>query len=660
MERTEKAILETRGLGVGYGGKILIGDISLEVRPGEIVTLIGPNGAGKSTILRSIAGQLAKIAGAVYLDGREMSSVPRAEIARQMSALFTDRIKPELMTCWDVAAAGRYPYTGRLGVLSAEDREIVAQTLDLVGGRDLADRPFDAVSDGQRQRILLARALCQQPEVLLLDEPTSFLDVRFKLELLTTLRKMVKEQGLAVIMSLHELDLARRVSDRVICVAVDHIDRIGRPEECFDRAYLADLFHMTAGDYDACFDTLEYGPGGAGAPAFEHYVTSGGKRLRCGYTTGTCAALAAAGAARRLLLGAWPETVALTTPKGIRVEVALEEKKEGPDWASCAVRKDGGDDIDRTSGALIGVRVEKNGGEGVAIRGGEGVGRVTKPGLDQPVGEAAINRVPRQMITDAAQQAAELAGYAGGLTVTVFVPDGAEIAEKTFNPQLGIEGGISILGTSGIVEPMSTQALIDTIRVELRQTAALGHRRVILTPGNYGTDFLRAQGWDDLGVPVVKCSNFLGEAIDEAGLLGFEQLLLVGHAGKLVKVAAGIMNTHSRWADCRTELFCAHAAACGADTETCRRLLGAATSDACLDILRETGLSEPVLGSLLGAVREHLAARAADGCRTGAVLFTNTYGLLGMTPEAKEMLSEWTGNMVYCTGSESAPETPNC
>ena len=632
--------LKTLDLGVGYQGRLLIGDIALTVDRGEIVTLIGPNGAGKSTILKSLAGQLALIRGTVLLDGRDMAAQARGDIAKRMSVLLTERVKPELMTCWDVAAAGRYPYTGRMGLLGEEDRQIVRRTLELVGGLDLAERPFLSVSDGQRQRVLLARALCQEPEILLLDEPTSFLDIRYKLELLTTLRKMAHEQDLAVIMSLHELDLARRVSDRVICVAEDRIDRIGSPEECFDRAYIARLYHMTEGAYDPCFDSLEYGPGGA-APAFEHYVTAGGKRLRCGYTTGTCAALAASGAARRLLLGVWPETAALTTPKGLRVEVVLEDKQEGPGWAMCAVRKDGGDDIDRTSGALICARVERSGLGRVEILGGRGVGRVTKPGLDQPVGEAAINRVPRQMIAEAVEQIAALAGEDPGLTVTISVPEGEEIARKTFNPALGIEGGISILGTSGIVEPMSAQALIETIRVELRQAAAMGSRRVILTPGNYGMDFLRERGLDGLGIPVVKCSNFIGEAIDEAAARGFREVLLAGHAGKLVKLAGGVMNTHSRWADCRAELFCAHAAVCGASRETCRRLMEAASSDACLDILEEASLLEPVTDRLLSAIGGHLTRRAGADCKIGAVMFTNRRGMLGMTREGEEILSGW-------------------
>lgn len=375
--------------------------------------------------------------------------------------------------------------------------------------------------------------------------------------------------------------------------------------------------------------------------AFEHYIRSGSRFLRCGYTTGTCAALAAGGAAALLLFGHAPKTASVVTPKGVAVEAELLSCSLQNGAAVCAVRKDAGDDADVTAGALICARVEKTTAPGVRIDGGEGVGRVTKPGLDQPVGAAAINRVPRRMIEEQVCAVCGAAGYDGGLSVTVFVPGGAEMAKKTFNPNLGVEGGISILGTSGIVEPMSAQALIDTIALELRQAAVQGAKRVILTPGNYGMDFLHAQGMDAMGVPVVKCSNFVGDALDAAAAQRFKTVLLVGHAGKLVKLAGGIMNTHSRWGDCRTELFCAHAAVCGASRDVCAALLSAATTDACLEILEREELREPVLGSLLRAVQAHLERRAAGSFRVGAVLFSNEYGLLGQTDTVKEILSEW-------------------
>lgn len=375
--------------------------------------------------------------------------------------------------------------------------------------------------------------------------------------------------------------------------------------------------------------------------AFEHYLFSDGKRRRCGFTTGTCAALAAAGAARKLLLGRWPETVRLRTPKGLVVEVPLEDCRLEGDTAVCGVRKDGGDDVDQTTGALIVASVAKTDIPGITILGGPGVGRVTKPGLDQPVGSPAINRVPRQMIRQELETLCRESDYRGGLTVTISVPEGARIAAKTFNPHLGIQGGISILGTSGIVEPMSLTAMADSLRLELRQLAAQGERNVILTPGNYGQDFLQHHGLDKLGVPVVKCSNFIGEALDQAAEDGMEGVLLVGHAGKLVKLAGGILNTHSRYGDCRTELFCAHAAVCGAGQEVCRALLASATTDACLAILEQAGLRQAVLDRLLTAIHTHLTRRVGGRYPIGAILFSNQFGELGRTPDTQEVLQRW-------------------
>lgn len=376
--------------------------------------------------------------------------------------------------------------------------------------------------------------------------------------------------------------------------------------------------------------------------SFEHYVTAGGKRLRCGYTTGTCAALAAAAAARLLLTGRAPETVSLHTPKGWNVEVPVETPCLEGGAACCCVTKDGGDDVDATHGLPICARVEAIAGEGILLQGGSGVGRVTRPGLDQPVGEWAINHIPRQMIREAVDAVRRELDEPGGLCVTIFVPGGEEAARKTFNPHLGIEGGISILGTSGIVEPMSVKAIVETTALELRQAAASGARRMVLTPGNYGMEFLTRGGVSlPREIPVVRCSNFIGEALDGAGAEGFASVLLVGHIGKLVKLAGGIMNTHSRWADGRAELFCAHAALCGADRDTARALMDSATADQCLAVLDRAGLRAAVMSSLLEAVQRHLDRRAAGQFAVGAVTFSNQYGLLGMTRGAKEILNTW-------------------
>ena len=615
-------MIRTENLSVGYGKTPLIEDICLRLRPGQIVTLIGPNGSGKSTILKTVIGQLAPIRGMVFLDGRAMGALSPLEIAQKLAVLMTGRVRPELMTCWDVAAMGRCPYTGRLGILSAGDREKVREALSLVHGEELAPLSFTEISDGQRQRVMLARALCQEPEVIVLDEPTTFLDIRYKLELLAVLKEMAQERKLAVLLSLHELELAEKISDCVVCVHNGKIERIGPPEEIFTADYIKKLFDIQTDDSKL-------------------FVFRGGKHLRCGRTTGTCAALAAQGAARLLLTGQIPASAALTTPKGTWIEAPLEGCRLEDGSAFCSVRKDGGDDIDATHGLLITAQVERWDAPGVSIEGGVGVGRVTKPGLDQSVGAAAINRVPRRMIEQEVLSVADELGYEGGFQVTIHVPGGEEAAKKTFNPQMGIAGGISILGTSGIVEPMSAQALIDTIALEIRQRAAQGHKRIILTPGNYGLDFLRAQGMDRWGVPVVKCSNFIGDALDACAAEQIQGVLLVGHMGKLVKLAGGVMNTHSRLADCRTELFCAHAALRGAGREVCQALADCPTSDACIAVLDRAGLRETVLDSLLSAIQDHLDRRVSGTIPVGAVVFSNQYGLLGQTSQAKELMGAW-------------------
>ncbi len=272
---------------VGYDGKPLIENIDIGVRRGEILTLIGPNGSGKSTILKSMIKQLKLIAGTVVLDGRDMAGLRERDIAKKLAIVMTERIRAELLTCWDIAATGRYPYTGRLGLLSREDRGIVDAALETVHATDFADRPFSAISDGQRQRILLARAIAQQPEIIVLDEPTSFLDVKHKLELLDILKRMVRENNVAVIVSLHELDLAEKISDRVVCVANNRIDRCDTPENIFTDEYIAALYGIERGSFNALFGSVELpavsgepqvfviGGGGSGVPVYRALQRAG-------------------------------------------------------------------------------------------------------------------------------------------------------------------------------------------------------------------------------------------------------------------------------------------------------------------------------------------------------------------------------------------------
>lgn len=370
----------------------------------------------------------------------------------------------------------------------------------------------------------------------------------------------------------------------------------------------------------------------------EVYLPVGKEKLRCGYTTGTCAAAAAAGAARLLLTGERLPAVRVDTPAGITVEAELLDHAAGPGWASCAVRKDGGDDPDVTDGALICARAERTDTPGVTIDGGVGVGRVTRPGLDQPVGQAAINSTPRRMIRTQVEQILAGADYAGGLAVTISVPEGERLAEHTFNPRLGIEGGISILGTSGIVRPMSEAALLDSLYLEQEQARATGVTDLLMTPGNYGDAFAQ----DTLGLDLTHrctCSNYVGAAIDHAAGLGFRSLLLVGHLGKLIKVAAGSMNTHSKVADGRRETLTAHAALAGGPPELLRALFDSPTTDAGVELLKKAGLLEQVMASIGAALEDQLRHRAGPELEIQAVFFSNQYGMLGKTSGADRLLA---------------------
>lgn len=249
--------LQTKGLAVGYNKKAVVSGIELDVRKGEIVALIGPNGAGKSTMLKTFVRDLEPISGSIELDGKNLKDYSYKDLSRKMAVILTERIKAELMTCRDIVATGRYPYTGRLGVLRPEDEAKVDEAMAMVHTTELADRDFRAISDGQRQRVLLARALCQEPEIILLDEPTSFLDVRHKLDLLTLLTRMARQKNITVLMSLHEIDLAEKVADRIITVKGDTQFGFGPPEDVFEEAQIRRLYDISNGYFDPLFGSIE-------------------------------------------------------------------------------------------------------------------------------------------------------------------------------------------------------------------------------------------------------------------------------------------------------------------------------------------------------------------------------------------------------------------
>ena len=450
----------------------------------------------------------------------------------------------------------------------------------------------------------------------------------------------------------------------------------------------------------------------------EQFVMKKNKRLRCGYTTGSCAAAAAKAAAEMLLTGRSCGWADLMTPKGVRLHLPVLEQRITGNSASCAVRKYAGDDPDATDGILVYAKAEKvdaaagetgdqqqdaseshvkvadhqagsarkNSESQIILDGGIGVGRVTKPGLEQPVGAAAINRVPREMITREVEAVCESYEYTGKIKITISVPAGEEIAKKTFNPHIGIVGGISILGTSGIVVPMSEEALIASIHVEMKQKFENGEKYLLITPGNYGADFIRRRELSKAldAEHSMKCSNYVGETLDMASELGVKGILFVAHIGKFIKVSGGVMNTHSAYADCRAELIAAQAVRAmqakvqkdtsakqeretqqavqvhqesgmhgrnqcsgasgqrdmAAAMEIAVRLLGTNTTEEAVGILKEEGLLEETMTEILNRIQFHLQKRCQGALETEVVLFSNQYGYLGETKGAESMMEK--------------------
>ena len=375
----------------------------------------------------------------------------------------------------------------------------------------------------------------------------------------------------------------------------------------------------------------------------EQYEAKDKKRLRCGYTTGSCAAAASKAAAWMLLSGERINSITIMTPKGTLLQLPLEDVTMGENSVSCAVRKDSGDDPDVTDGMLIYSIVRKIPDPGkIVVDGGEGIGRVTKKGLECPVGCAAINPVPRKMIEDGVRWALNKfnAGRNSfGISVEICAPLGAQISERTYNPRLGIVDGISILGTSGIVEPMSEQALIDTIKVEMKVLKAAGKNHIFLTPGNYGEEFAA----QNLHLPLtcaVKTSNFIGDSLDLACELKFESVLLVGHMGKLIKLAGGIFNTHSKYADARMEIIAAHGAQWGAGEKTVRKIMECITTDEALSCFEDEAIKRKTIESIINKIDFNIKYRTKKQIKTGIVLFSKEHGLLGKTQNAYQQIAE--------------------
>ncbi|WP_329887041.1 cobalt-precorrin-5B (C(1))-methyltransferase CbiD [Pseudoramibacter faecis] len=364
----------------------------------------------------------------------------------------------------------------------------------------------------------------------------------------------------------------------------------------------------------------------------EKYIEKGGKRMRYGYTTGSCATAASKGAATMLLSGERRDAVTIDTPRGWQLTIDLYDIEMTAEAVTCSVIKDAGDDPDVTDGMRVFATVRRQAEPGVTFKGGPGVGIVTLSGLSIPVGEPAINPTPRAMMRRELAAVARAFGYPGGFEVTIAMPEGVELAKRTFNPKLGVVGGLSVIGTSGIVTPMSEESLKASMKLELSVLQEKGYENVLYVPGNYGADFAKSLGLDL--TPMIKISNFVGFMLEQAERMQVKRILFIGHLGKLIKVAGGIFQTHSAVSDARVEILAANAAWMGADRGCIDRILHCTTTDDAIPIIQEAGL-DGYFDHIAQRVKKRCEAKVYGNVAIEVILFSRDYGLLGQTAGAR-------------------------
>ena len=374
----------------------------------------------------------------------------------------------------------------------------------------------------------------------------------------------------------------------------------------------------------------------------KEFIIKNGEKLRIGYTTGSCAAAAAAAASMMLFSGQLVRKSTIRTPRGDNLTLEISDTVIADDFASCCVIKDSGDDPDVTNGIPIYAKITKCEGDNIVVKGGEGIGIVRQKGLKVPVGDYAINPAPRSMIESEILKVREVFGYTGGICCEIYTPDGKRIAEKTFNPRLGIEGGISILGTTGIVEPMSENALKETLLIELDVLKEKGYKKILLLPGNYAEEFCRETLTINLK-SYIKYGNYTGYMLDMAAKRGFTDILMIGHIGKLIKNAGGIMQTHSDIGDARMEIFSCYAALCGIDLPVLERIMKCVTLDAAIEIIEQTGKKSILMQMLAESVVTKAEERIQNKAKVECVLFSQKYGMLSMSKGAYRMIKEFGG-----------------
>ncbi len=615
--------IKIENLSYSYGdGTKALKNIDLDIKDGEKLCIVGANGCGKSTLFLCLNGILKGQQGTISLDNEvyKYDKKGLVNVRKNVGIVFQD---PETqlfcITVWEEAAFA----PKNLGYKREELNEAVSKSLKSVDVFSLKDKAPHEISYGQKKRVSMASVLSVSPKIVVFDEPTSALDPMHKNQIISMMDGL-NDDGKTIIMSTHDMDLVYSWADRVVVMKEGEIVGMGTPYDIFSNRGIIES-------------------AGLEMPMILSIESAKSERIKLpnghGYTTGSCATAATKAALEGLFCGIIPKKVSIVTPSLVTLCLDTEGGEIMAEGAKCGIRKYSGDDPDITNGTLIFATAQKI-ESGIEITGGIGVGVVTVNGLEVEIGKSAINKTPMKTIRDEVECAIKKYDYTGGIKITISVPDGAALAKKTYNPRLGIVGGISIIGTSGIVEPMSSKAIIDTIRVEMNVLKAGGFKDIVITPGNYGKAYIKEMG----EIPderVVKCSNFLGGALDIAAEIGFESVLLIGHIGKFIKVAGGVYNTHSNNCDCRLELLMASALKAGTSLEGLNRIMESETTEQGIEILIKEDKLEKTMENIMQKFDFNIKKRYGDGI-AGGIIFSNVHGKLGQSVVTKEILKRWT------------------
>jgi len=631
-------IIEVKNLSFSYKGNKVLDNISLTIKKGEITAILGDNGSGKSTLFLNLNGGLKPDEGKILFDGKEADfNVTNNDFYDSIGTVFQN---PNDQLLNKTVNDNIFKSAFKAGINENEIQKLINVVATKVDCFTILDKQINELSFGQKKRVSIACALVINPKIIILDEPTAGLDSKSISSILDLLVKIKNESDISIIISTHDIDIVPLYCNHIYVLNNGKVVSKGNPQKVFNDYDTLKKYNLTIPRILDLMKTLkkedniEIDANASTVPkardsikslfsGANSYIVKNAVALRFGYTTGSCATAVAVAGALMLITGKEQEAVQIVLPSEEKVNFMIENTKITNEYVESMVVKFAGDDPDVTDGAKIYAKVSFC-DSGIKVRGGTGVGVVTQKGLQCEVGEPAINPIPLKMIKENCLNILKEFNCNKGLDIEISVENGEKIAQKTFNPRLGIIGGISILGTTGIVEPMSEKALIATIKITINKRFIENPNTILISPGNYGENFCK----NVLGINSVECekiSNYIGETLDYIRYKGFKRVLFVGHIGKIIKLSGAIMNTHSSIADCRLELMALYSAMCGASNNFVNEIMLCLTTQQAIEILYEQDFYDDAMKKIMDKIMFHCNYRLRDEVEIGVLMFDNKF-----------------------------------